>query len=169
MNQLFFTDRDLEGNRVAIEAGTHLLDDVEEVGTGAVHLVDETDTGDVIFGSLTPDSLGLGLNTTNRAEEGDSTIQHPQGALHLNGEVHVTRGVDDIDTKIFVVEFPRGSGSSSSDGNPTLLLLCHPVHGGSTLMHLADLVNNTGVVQDTLGCGSLARIDVGHDTNVPSV
>jgi hypothetical protein len=33
-------------------------------------------------------------------------------------------------------------------------------------MDFTDLVGHAGVEQDSLGSGSLARIDVGHNTNI---
>jgi hypothetical protein len=36
-------------------------------------------------------------------------------------------------------------------------------------MHLADLVRDTGIVEDTLRGGRFPGIDVRHDANVPGV
>jgi len=52
------------------------------------------------------------------------------------------------------------------DGDAALLLLDHPVHDGGTLVHLTDLVGAARVVEDALGRGGLARVDVGHDPDV---
>ena len=41
--------------------------------------------------------LGLGLHAALGAHDGHRAVQHAQGALHLHGEVHVARGVDDVD------------------------------------------------------------------------
>lgn len=70
---------------------------------------------------------------------------------HLQGEVHVSWGVNDVDA----VVVPHAGGCCCCDGDTTLLLLDHPVHGGSALVHLSNLVALTGVVQDTLGGGGL--------------
>ncbi len=58
----------------------------------------------------------------------------------------------------------RGGGR---DGDPALLLLDHPVHGGGALVHLADLVRSAGVIEHPFRGGGLAGIDVGHDADVP--
>jgi hypothetical protein len=50
--------------------------------------------------------------------------------------------------------------------DPALLLLLHPVHDGSALVDLAHLVGAARVVEDPLGRGRLAGIDVGHDADV---
>lgn len=62
--------------------------------------------------------------------------------VYLQGEVHMTRGVNDVDQ----VLVPGAGGSSRSDGDASLLLLSHPVHSGSALMHLPDLVCLASVV-----------------------
>jgi hypothetical protein len=60
------------------------------------------------------------------------------------------------------VVVPLACGGSGCDGDATLLLLHHPVHGGSALVHLADLVRLTGVVQDALAGGGLLRCCMKH-------
>jgi hypothetical protein len=84
-------------------------------------------------------------------------------SAHLDGEVHVPGRIDDVDSEA-LPERGRGGGG---DGDPPLLLLDHPVHGRSALVHLAELVRAPGVVEDPLGGRGLAGIDVSHDPDVP--
>jgi hypothetical protein len=42
----------------------------------------------------------------------------------------------------------------------------HPVHRGSALVDLTDLVGDAGVEQDALGGGGLTGVDVRHDADV---
>ena len=72
--------------------------------------------------------------------------------------------IDDVDAVALPV-CRRGSGS---DRDTAFLLLCHPVHGGSTIVRLTHLVVDTGVVQDTLCRRRLTGIDMSHDTNIAS-
>ena len=90
------------------------------------------------------------------------TIEHAEAALHLDGEVDVARGVDDVD----LVAVPEARGGSGGDGDPPLLLLLHPVHGGGAVVHLTDLVADAGVVENALGRRRLAGVDVRHDADV---
>ncbi len=154
------------GKRVGTETFVHLRHDTEEIGAGTVHLVDITDTGHTVFIRLTPHCLALGLYAAHGTERSDSTVEHTKRTFHLYGEVDVSRGVDDIDLVCFVVVFPEGSGSGRGDGDASLLLLYHPVHGSCTLVHLTHFVCLACIEKNTLGRGSLARIDVGHDTDV---
>ena len=144
----------------------HGVDGVPEVGTHAVELVDEGDAGDAEVAGLTPHGLGLRLHAGNGVEHGHSAVEHAEGALDLGREVHVARGVDDLDAVVVAVLLPEAGGGSGLNGHAALLLLHHEVHGGSALVHLADLVRLARVVQDALGRGGLAGIDVGHDADV---
>ena len=64
---------------------------------------------------------------------------------------------------------PETGGCSGSDGNTTLLLLDHPVHGSRAVVSLTDLVVLTGVEQNSFTGSSLAGIDVSHDAKVSGI
>ena len=82
----------------------------------------------------------------------------------------MTRGVDDVDTHLDVVEqlddiilldlVPAAGGGGRCDRDAALALLLHPVGGGGAFMHFADLVNHAGVEKNALGQGGLAGVDV---------
>ena len=162
-------DRQLDRDCIALEAILHHLDNIEEIRAHDVHLVDERHTRDMIVVRLMPNGLRLRLYAALCAEYGHRTIKDTQGALNLNGEVHVARGVDDVDTMFRVLltgTGPVAGGRRGGDGDTTLLLLRHPVHGGGAVMGVADLVVYTGVIQNTLGSRGLAGIDVRHDADI---
>src|SRR5205814_9469747 len=56
----------------------------------------------------------------------------------------------------------RGRGN----GDPALLLLLHPVHGGGAFVHFANLVGLAGVIKDALGRRRLSGVDVRHDADI---
>jgi hypothetical protein len=134
----------------------------EEVGPGAVHLVHEAHPRDAVLVGLPPHLLGLRLHAGDRVEHGDGAVENPQRPLHLDGEVDVPGGVDDVDG----VVTPRGLRRGGRDRDAALLLLRHPVHRRRAVVDLADLVVDPGVIQDPLGRRGLARVDVGHDPDV---
>ena len=156
-------DGELDDGRRGVEAVLDHRDGAEEVGADAVHLVDEADAGHPVLVGLAPDGLGLGLHAGDGVEHRDGAVEDAQRALHLDGEVDVTGGVDDVDAMVV----PGTGRGSRGDGDAALLLLHHPVHLGRALVDLADLVGLAGVVEDPLGRGGLARVDVGHDPDVP--
>jgi hypothetical protein len=57
---------------------------------------DERQTRDVVFVRLTPDGFRLWLNAANGVIHHDGTVEHTHGTFHLDGEIHVPRGVDDV-------------------------------------------------------------------------
>ena len=167
------TDRQLHHDRSSAQLLLDGVDGVVEVRAELVHLVDEADTRNAVLVSLTPHGLGLRLHAFLAVEHGNGSIEHTQGALHLGREVHVARGIDDVDLELALgvvgLTAPEAGGSSRLDGDTTFLLLRHEVHGGGAVVGLADLVVLTGVEQNTLGSGGLAGIDVGHDADIADV
>ena len=171
---VFSAHRDLSGHSVGAQAIAHGLDRVEEVSAHAVVLVDEGDARNAVALGLTPHRLGLRLHARNGVEHGDSAVENAQGALDLGGEVDVAGSVDDLEAVGLAIlgaarVLPEARGGGSGDGYAALLLLDHPVHSGSAVVNLTDLVGLARVVEDTLGRRGLARIDVGHDTDVTRI
>src|SRR3989449_280292 len=91
---------DLDRHRTGVQTRLHHAHTAIEVGALAVHLVDEGDARDLVLVRLPPDRLGLGLDTTDRAEHADRTVQHAQQPLYLGREVDVAGRVDDVDAVI---------------------------------------------------------------------
>src|SRR5207302_9609321 len=110
-------------------------------------------------------------------EERDGTVQHAQRSLDLDGEVHVSRRIDDVDAVLGTVALvvalpvaaPEASGGRRRNGDPALLLLLHPVNRGGAVVNLADLVALSGIVEYALGRSRLPGINVGHDADVTNV
>src|SRR5690606_475987 len=162
-------DRHLHRHRVGAQARLQLADHLLEVGTRAVHLVDEGQARHVVLVGLAPHRFGLRLDATDRTQHEHRAVEHAQGALHLDGEVDVARGVDDVEAVLLerlVHALPEAGGGRGLDRDAALLLLLHPVHRRGAVMDFAELVVDTGIEKDALGRGGLAGIDVGHDAEV---
>ena len=169
-------ERDENGPDVGPEFDPHGFDGRIEIRSGTVHLVDEGDAWDVVFGCLAPDSFGLRLHPGNPAKHGDGAVEHAKRAFHLGGEIHVARRVDDVDPHVdAVVKLenirlhllqPCTGGSGRSDGDTTLAFLLHPIGHRGALVHLADFVDHAGVKKNALGQGGFAGVDVRADANV---
>ncbi len=165
----FSADRNLDRDRVGLEARAHLVVHLEEVSALAVHLVDESQARNAVLVGLTPHSFGLRLNTTDSAIDHAGAIEHTHRALDFDGEVDVARGVDDVDAVLLELvthALPETGRGSRGDGDAALLLLLHPVHGGRAIVHFTDLVVDAGVEQDAFGGRGLAGVDVRRDTDV---
>ncbi len=163
-------DRQLHDERGRTQLGLDGVDGVVEISTELIHLVDEADTRNAVLVGLTPHGLRLRLHAFLAIEHGNGAIEHSQGTFHLGREVHVARGIDDVDLELLLLvmglTIPEAGGGRGLDGDAALLLLSHEVHRRGAIVGLADLVVLAGVVQDTLGGGGLAGIDVSHDADV---
>src|SRR5690606_19292572 len=123
-------DGHLKWHGIGAEPGLELAHHPLEVGTGAVHLVDEHHAGHFILVGLPPHRFGLWLHAGGATKYHHGAIEHPQGALHLDGEIHVARGVDDVDAmllELVVHALPERGHRRRGDGDAALLLLHHPV------------------------------------------
>ena len=94
---VFGADRHLHRHRVGAEARLQLLDDLEEVGAGAVHLVDERQARHGVLVGLAPHGLGLRLHAADGAQHEHRAVEHAQRTLDFDGEVDVPGGVDDVE------------------------------------------------------------------------
>ena len=155
-------DRQLNHERHRPETGHDHVDAAIEVRAHAVHLVDEAHARNAVLVSLAPHGFGLGLNAGNRVEHSHGTVEHTERTFNFNREVHVAGRVDDVDALVFPEARRRGGG----DRDATLLLLLHPVHGSSAVVHFADLMAHARIEQDALGRRRLTGIDVSHDADI---
>ena len=136
-----------------------------EIRSGTVHLVDQRDNRNMIFLRLTPDRLTLRLHLADRAKHRNGSVKHTERTLHLSREVHVSGSVDDVDPVIL----PVAGRGRAGDRNAALAFLLHPVHGGRTLMGIANLVVHTAIKKNALGQSGFARVNVGHDADIAVV
>ena len=162
-------DRQLDRHRVAAQPGSDLLDAAQKVRARPVHLVDERHPRHAVLVHLAPDGFRLRLHTGYRAVDRHGRIEHAQAPFHLDGEIDVSRRIDDVDAVLgeaLVHPLPETGGRRGRDGDAALLFLFHVVHDGRAVMHFADFVRHAGIEQDALGRGGLSRVDVRRDTDV---
>ena len=138
------------------------VQDAVKVGTQAVHLVDVGYSGDMVLVGLFPHRLALRLHSAYGAEDSHCPVQDPQRPLDLGGEIHVARSVDDVD----LMAPPETGRRGALDGDSPVLLLLQKVHRRLAAVDLSYAVVLTGVVEDALGGGRLAGVDMGDDSNV---
>lgn len=161
------TNGNLDSSGGNLELGVDLLDGLPGVGTHSVHLVDEGDSGDIITLHLTVDSDGLRLDAANSAQNHDSTVEDSESSLDLNGEIDMTRGINQVEVVGFLFAvfrfLPVGEGGRRLDGDAFFPLEFHGVHLGADgilASHLVDRIDSAGVEQNSLTDGSLSTVDV---------
>ena len=103
------------------------------------------------------------MNTGDGIEHRARTVKHAETSLDFRSEVNVARRIDDVDCNVV----PLASCGSRGDGDSTLLLLRHPVHGGGTFVHFTDFVRASRVVKDALSRSRLTSINMSHDADIP--
>ena len=155
-------DRQLQRQRHDVQLLLQRGEGAEEVGAGAVQLVDEDDARDIVAVGETPVGLRLRLHAGDALDDEDRAVQHAQAAVHLDVEIDVARRVDDVDPVVTPLAGHRGGG----DGDAPLPLLLHVIGRGVAVVHLADPVRHPGVIKDPLGRGRLARVDMRGDADV---
>jgi hypothetical protein len=84
-------------NRIGLQAQPHLVMHLEEVRALAVHLVHKGKTRHAVLVGLAPHGFRLRLHTAHGAIHHAGAVKHAHRALDFDGEVDVTRGVDDVD------------------------------------------------------------------------
>ena len=62
--------------------------------------------------------------------------------------------------------FPEAGHGRGRNGDTALLLMLHPVGGGSAVVHFAQLVGHAGVKQDAFRRGGFTCVNVGRDTDI---
>jgi len=155
--------RSLDRQRHGIEPFLHLGDGAVVVCADAVQFVDERNLGNAVLVRLMPYRLGLRLHAADGAEDNHHPIEHAQRPFHLDREIDVARGIDDVN----LVAAPHAGRGRRRDRDPAFLLLGHPVHDGLAVVDLAQFIRFARIEEDPLGHRRLARVDVGHDADVP--
>ena len=103
----FDTDGKVHDHGTSTEAVDNHVDATVEIRAHAIHLVDETDARNIVFVGLTPDGFRLGLDAGDGIKNTASTIEHAQAAFDFDGEVDVSRRIDNVNA-VIVPEAGRG-------------------------------------------------------------
>ena len=160
------------GTGIGAQARADHVAHAQEIRAGAIHLVDEGDARHVVAVHLPPHRLGLRLHAGHRIEQRYRAVEHAQGALDFDGEVHVPGRVDDVDAVLgegLVHPLPEAGGRGRRDRDAAFLFLLHVIHDGRAVMDLADLVRHARVEKDALGRRRLPGVDVRRNSDVPIV
>ena len=133
---VFLSDGNLDRYWLGVEALAEGIDGMLEISTHLVDLVDEANSRNAVLISLTPNFFRLRLDAVNRVKHRDCAVEHAQRTLDFGGEIYVAGSIDNVDADVA----PGAGGRGGRDGNATLLLLLHPVHGRSAFVDLSDAV-----------------------------
>ena len=168
---VFETDRNLHDAGLVVELFLEHDSHAERVCTGAVALVHEHDARHMVALHLAVNGNRLGLNTFHAGEHEDSTVEHAERTFHFDREVHVPRGIDDVDGVGFA---GLGVGPVCKRGcrlnrDAAFAFKFHGVHRGTDAVFTTNFVDSVDTlceVEDTFGKGGLTGVDVGRNTNI---
>ena len=142
---VFAPKRELQRHGVCTETRADSADDVIEIRSHAVHLVDEADSRHAILVRLTPDGFDCGC--TPATESNTQTAPSSTRKERSTSTVKSTwPGVSMMLTRYFL---PKRSQLAVVAALvmviPRSTLLLHPVHRGSAFVHGTDLVGHACV------------------------
>ena len=140
-----------------------LVQQIEGAASLAIHLVDEGEDRDVPQQADLEQLDSLPLDALGGVDDHDGRIRRHQGAVGVLREILVSRGVQDVDAEVPVIELHH----RRSHRNTALLLDFHPVgnrvlHGFFAFDHAGGL-DGPAVEQQFFSQGGFARVGVGND------
>ena len=160
--------RDMEdvGPRATDDRGD-LIGPLLRFRSGQVDLVEHRDYLQVVLEGKESICQGLRLDPLGGVDHQDGALAGGQAAGYLVGEVHVARRVDEVELILAAVLGPvvdaHGLGL---DGDAPLALQVHAVE--DLVAHL-PLGHRVGDLQDAVGQGRLAVVDVGDYREIADV
>ena len=159
---LTLPEGDCNGQGVGLEPLAHGFKNGFKVRSQPVHLVDKGDLGHAEVFGLPPHGFRLRLHAAHGAKHAHGSVQHAQGALDLNGEVHVAGSVYEVDG----VVVPLTGGAGRHDGNAAFLFFGHVIHSGGAVVYFAHAVDFAAVEKHALRQCGLASVNMGNNANV---
>ena len=129
---------------------------------GPVELVHEDQSRDAQALQGAHEDARLRLHPLHRGDDQDRAVEHAQRTLHLGDEVRVSRGVDQVDGEIA----QRERGDSRLDRDPPLPLERERVGLGVPVIDTADLVDDSGGVEQPLGQAGLPGVNMRQNSKV---
>src|SRR5262249_17464876 len=159
---IFQTQRNLDRYCNGVQSLADGLERSLKIGPLPIQLVNKANARHLVLVRLAPYGFRLGLYARYTTKNSHRSIEHTKPALHFNGEIDVTRRIDDIDA----ILPPCAGRRRRCDCNSALALLLHPIHRGGSFIDFTNPVRHPRVIENPLGRGGLARINVGHDPDV---
>ena len=137
------------------------------MGGGQVDLVDNRDDLEVRLQGQVKVSQGLSLDALGGVDDQQGAFAGVQGAADLVAEVDVTGGVDQV--QLVGASVLGGVVHAHGGGLDGDALLAFQVHAIEDLFGHVAIGNRAGKLQQAVGQGGFAVVDVGDDTEVADV
>jgi hypothetical protein len=128
----------------------------------AIDLVHEDQGGDAQLLQCPHQDASLWLHALHRRDHQHSAVEHTEHPLHLGDEVRVAGGVDQVDRDVIDDE----RHDSGLDRNAPLLFQSQGICLGVALVDAADLVDDTGGIEQPLGQACLTGVYMRQNSQV---
>ena len=126
-----------------------------------IHLIEEQEGGNIAASQELPQGSGVALHPGRGAHHQNGAVEHRERPLHLRGEVHVSRRIQERG-----LDVPRlQHGLLGEDGDSPLAFQGEGIEKGVAVIHPAEISDGARGIEQRLGEGRLARIHVRQDTN----
>ena len=115
----------------------------------------------MVPGQQLPQGAGVALNPVGAADDQNGIVQHLEGALHLRGEVHVPRCVQQGNGQIL----ERQHCLLGEDRDAAFPLLAVGIQKGILVIHPAQLAQPPASIEQSLRQSGLTRVNMGQQTH----
>jgi hypothetical protein len=150
--------------RVEPEVGIDLLPDPVDVSRRKIDLVDDREECEVVLHGHVEVRERLGFDPLGRVDEDEGAVAGHERAPHLVGEVHVSRGVDEVELILLsVLGVVQQADGVALDGDPSLPF---DIHGVEDLIAELAVGDGPALLDEPVGEGRLPVIDVGDDAEI---
>ena len=149
------------GKAVA-QIAAQLGEDLLSGGAREVGFVDEYKGGDLSRPQQPPQGQGVALDAGGRADDQNGAVQHIQRPLHLRGEIHMPRGVQQGGVE--VVGQVKG-GLLGEDGDAPLPFQCEGIEKGVAVIHPPKGADGAGDIQHGLRKSRFSGVHMGQNAD----
>jgi len=152
---------------VEAQFGVDLLQDTVHVRRQEVDLVDDGDDGQVVLHGQVEIGDRLGLDALGGVDQQEHPLAGGERPRHLVRKIHMARRVDQVENVVPPVLRAVGKGDGLAlDRDPPLTLDVHVVE---QLVAEVAVLDHARVLDEPVGQGRLAVVDVGDDAEVADV
>jgi len=155
-------NRNLHRERIRAKPALNAINGARIRRAHAVHLVGETNPGNLVAVRLTPDGLALGFHALHGIKNNHAAVEHAQRALNFGGEIDVPGGVDQINAVALPLRGDRGGHNRDA----AFAFLSHPVGDSGAVIHVAQAVGLAGIVKNPLGSRCFTSVNMGNNANI---
>ena len=130
-----------------------------------IHFVDKQERRDAVPRQQPPERFGVRLHAIRSTDHQHGVVEHLQGALHLRGEIHMSRRIEQGDGRLR----QRKLRLLGENRDPAFALERERIQKSIPMIDTAELFQRARLKQHRFRQGGLARINVRQDADDKSL